>query len=145
MTTFTHQTCKFKTWDGIELFHRFWPALKLHQRNTVLFHGGHEHSGRFEDLVKQLGRDETAYIAWDARGHGHSPGQRGYANSVQEVTHDLDLFLKHLIDQHGLSLKDTVFIGHSVGSLVTLSYIRDYSPKIRGLVLGSPAIRIRTY
>ncbi|MBE9553564.1 MAG: hypothetical protein IMF05_08890, partial [Proteobacteria bacterium] len=37
--------------DGTELFYRAWlPAAKA-GRAVVLFHRGHEHSGRWQDLV----------------------------------------------------------------------------------------------
>ncbi len=145
MADSTTQTCEFETWDGLRLFHRTWPSLKPARKAVVLFHGGHEHSGRFHELVERLGREETTYFAWDARGHGRSPGPRGYARSLHDVTHDVDLFLQHLSKSHNLSLSDTVFLGHSVGSLTTVAYVRDYQPKIRGLILGSPALHVRTY
>jgi len=42
-------------------------------------------------------------------------------------------------------LKDTVFLGHSVGSLIVISYVSQYKPEIRGMVLGSPALHVKTY
>lgn len=145
MAEATSQACEFETWDGLKLFHRVWPAIQSTRKAVVLFHGGHEHSGRFNELVEQLGREETTYFAWDARGHGCSPGPRGYARSLFDATHDADLFLRHLSHVHNLSLPDTVFLGHSVGSVVVIAYVRDYQPNIRGMVLGSPALHVRTY
>lgn len=145
MTDTPSQSCEFETWDGLKLFHRSWPALRPTRKTVILFHGGHEHSGRFHELVERLGREETSYFAWDARGHGRSPGPRGYARSLHDVTHDVDMFLQHLSKAHSLSLPDTVFLGHSVGSLIVIAYVRDYMPSIRGMVLGSPALHVRTY
>lgn len=145
MATTESQTCEFETWDGLRLFHRIWPSARPTRRAVVLFHGGHEHSGRFQEFVGQLGQEDIAYFAWDARGHGRSPGPRGYARSLHDVTHDADVFLQHLSRAHGFSLPDTVFLGHSVGSLTVIAYVRDYKPRIRGMVLGSPALRVRTY
>ncbi|MCW7224678.1 lysophospholipase [Escherichia coli] len=34
----------------------------------VLFHRGHEHSGRLQHLVDELAMPDTAFYAWDARG-----------------------------------------------------------------------------
>ena len=141
----TSQACEFETWDGLKLFHRTWPSLKSAHKAIVLFHGGHEHSGRFHELVERLGRENTTYFAWDARGHGRSPGPRGYARSLHDVTHDVDVFLQHLSRIHGLSLPHTVFLGHSVGSLTVIAYVREYQPQIRGMILGSPALHVRTY
>jgi alpha-beta hydrolase superfamily lysophospholipase len=33
-------------------------------------------------------------FALDARGHGHSPGRRGYAPSVGTLVKDLDTFVR---------------------------------------------------
>src|SRR5689334_4798105 len=76
----------FITWDGMELFYRAWLPASRATRALVLFHRGHEHSGRFHDLVRDLeSPDDTAVFAWDARGHGRSPGERGYADSFADV------------------------------------------------------------
>lgn len=139
------QTCQFQTWNGLQLFHRIWPAARSTGKSVVLFHGGHEHSGRFNDLVERLGREEITYFAWDARGHGNSPGPRGYARSLQEVTQDADCFFKHLATVHGFSPSESVLLGHSVGSVVVIAYVLDYHPPVRGMVLGSPALHVRTY
>lgn len=139
------QACEFETWDGLKLFYRMWPARRPTRKAVLLFHGGHEHSGRFHELVERLGREDTTYFAWDARGHGRSPGPRGYARSLHDVTRDANLFLQHLTKAHDLSPPSSVFLGHSVGSLTVIAYVRDYQPPIRGMVLGSPALHVRTY
>ena len=46
---------------------------------VVLFHRGHEHGGRMAHLVDELDLPDFAFFAWDARGHGRSPGERGYS------------------------------------------------------------------
>ena len=139
------QECQFETWDGLRLFHRIWPAARPNGKSIVLFHGGHEHSGRFPELVERLGRERVTYFAWDARGHGRSPGPRGYARSLPEVARDADTFFRHLTEVHGLSLSNTVLLGHSVGSVVVIAYVQEYKPPVRGMILGSPALHVRTY
>ena len=68
--------------DGTGLFYRAWlPAAKA-DRAVILFHRGHEHSGRWQDLVDEIGLGDFALFAWDARGHGRPPGERGCAESV---------------------------------------------------------------
>ena len=51
--TLSEQT--FVTWDGTELFYRAWLPSGPIERALFLLHRGHEHSGRFADLVPQLG------------------------------------------------------------------------------------------
>src|SRR3712207_7419379 len=61
--------------DGVALFYRAWlPPTPAHKA-VVLFHRGHEHSGRLAELAATLDLHDTAVFAWDARGHGRSPGR----------------------------------------------------------------------
>ena len=66
----------FNTHDGVELFYRYWPAVSQPPKGAiVLFHRGHEHSGRMGHLADELDLPEFAVFAWDARGHGRSSGR----------------------------------------------------------------------
>jgi hypothetical protein len=51
----------------------------------VLFHRGHEHGGRVAHLVDELDLPDFAFYAWDARGHGRSPGERGHSPSFAAI------------------------------------------------------------
>src|SRR5689334_23848990 len=75
----------FASWDGAELFYRAWIPTKSTNKALLLFHRGHEHSGRWQQTVDSLGLDDVAIFAWDARGHGRSPGERGAAESLHAV------------------------------------------------------------
>ena len=61
------------SWDGAELFYRSWIPNRATDKALLLFHRGHEHSGRWQGTVDSLGLDEIAMFAWDARGHGRFP------------------------------------------------------------------------
>ena len=50
---------RMTNWDGKELFYRAWLPNKPAKRAVILFHGGHEHSGRFQDLVERLNLQDT--------------------------------------------------------------------------------------
>jgi CDP-diacylglycerol--glycerol-3-phosphate 3-phosphatidyltransferase len=71
----------FRTHDGVELFYRFWPAGAAPRGAVVLFHRGHEHGGRIAHLVDELDLPDFAFFAWDARGHGRSPGSAATARA----------------------------------------------------------------
>lgn len=64
----------FVTSDNTELFYRYWPAIApgAAPKVIVMFHRGHEHSGRLQHIVDELAMPDTAFYAWDARGHGLS-------------------------------------------------------------------------
>ena len=84
------QTQTFKSWDGAELFYRSWLPAKPTEKALLLFHRGHEHSARWQETVAALGLDDVAVFAWDARGHGHSPGERGSAANLGVVIRDVE-------------------------------------------------------
>ena len=68
---------QFASHDGVCLFYRAWPARSGTARGAiVLLHRGHEHSGRVGHVAEELGLGDFAVYAWDARGHGRSPGER---------------------------------------------------------------------
>ncbi|GCJ18806.1 esterase [Escherichia coli] len=63
----------FTSSDNTALFYRHWPALQPGAKKViVLFHRGHEHSGRLQHLVDELAMPDTVFYAWDARGHGQT-------------------------------------------------------------------------
>src|SRR5213593_4812341 len=76
--------------DGAKLFYRAWFPARPARRALVLFHRGHEHSGRWKDTVDSLRLDDIAVFAWDARGHGRSYGQRGSAANLATLIRDTD-------------------------------------------------------
>jgi alpha-beta hydrolase superfamily lysophospholipase/SAM-dependent methyltransferase len=131
--------------DGAELFYRSWIPPGGTDKALVLFHRGHEHSGRWQDLVEGLALDDVAVFAWDARGYGRSAGPRGDAADVGTLVRDAAAFMQHLGEQHGVTLPDTVVLGHSVGAVLAAAWVHDYAPPIRGLILATPAFRVRLY
>ena len=60
--------------DGTALFYRAWLPDTPSRHALLLFHRGHEHSARWQETVEALTLDDVAIFAWDARGHGRSPG-----------------------------------------------------------------------
>jgi hypothetical protein len=67
----------------------------------VLFHRGHEHGGRMAHLVDELDLPDFEFYAWDARGHGRSPGERGYSPSFASSVRDIQTFVDHISQRHG--------------------------------------------
>src|SRR5215510_2287185 len=117
----------FTTWDGTRLFFRAWLPDAPAKRALVLFHRGHEHSGRFEDLVRRLGLTDFAVFAWDARGHGKSPGERGWAKNFACLVRDADAFVKHVSAEHGIPVENMAVLAHSVGAVIAATWIHDYA------------------
>ena len=141
----------FKTHDQTELFYQHWESLS--QKNTpnankkaiILFHRGHEHSDRITHLVDELKLTDFDFFAWDARGHGDSPGARGDAPSFSACVKDIQYFLQHIQHQYNIDENNIAIIGQSVGAVLSATWVHDYAPKIRALCLASPAFDIKLY
>src|SRR5437016_7329268 len=142
----------FVSFDGTELFYRCWmredPAAEAaspSKRAIVLFHRGHEHSGRWGEFVERLDMADAAVFAWDARGHGRSPGERGWAPDFATLVKDADAFVRHVSAEYGIAIEDMAVLAHSVGAVVAAAWVHDYGPAIRALVLATPAFAVKLY
>ncbi|MGX5721495.1 bifunctional alpha/beta hydrolase/class I SAM-dependent methyltransferase [Shinella zoogloeoides] len=136
----------FASHDGVELFYRVWPARSGTARGAiVLLHRGHEHGGRVAHIAEELGLDDFAFYAWDARGHGRSPGERGHSPSFAHSVRDLDCFVRHISETDGFAMEDIAVVAQSVGAVLAATWVHDYAPGIRALVLASPAFDVKLY
>jgi alpha-beta hydrolase superfamily lysophospholipase len=136
----------FKTHDNVELFYRHWPHTQSPARGAVLlFHRGHEHSGRMAHLVDELNLPNFDFFAWDARGHGRSPGVRGFSPSLGTTVRDIQTFVEHLNTSHGVATESIFVIAQSVGAVLVSTWVHDYAPKLRGMTLASPAFKVKLY
>lgn len=145
MPTYTVNERRVTTWDGTELFYRAWLAGNEHKKALVIFHRGHEHSGRLANLVELLDMKEFAVFAWDARGNGRSPGKRDYADHFMDYVRDADHFVRHVSSTYHIAISDIAVIANSVGGVIAATWVHDYAPPIRALVLAAPAFRIKLY
>ncbi len=139
----TKQT--FRSWDGAELFFRAWIPRPGLTNALLLFHRGHEHSGRWEETVQSLGLDDVAMFAWDARGHGRSPGERGAADNLTDIIKDVDCFVRHVSTQFSIPLENMVLLGHSLAAVTVTAWVHDYAPPIRALILATAAFEVKLY
>src|SRR5262249_4151111 len=125
----------FQSWDGAELFYRAWIPKLPPNKALLLFHRGHEHSGRWQETVDLLNLDDVAIFAWDARGHGRSPGERGTANNLVDVIKDVDAFACHISREHGIPLENMIVLAHSLAAVSVTAWVHDYAPPIRAMIL----------
>ena len=161
------KTLTFKSHDGESLFYRYWPSSVVEinestiskdsersndalsqgkeRRAIILFHRGHEHSGRIAHLVNELNLPGFDFFAWDARGCGQSPGERGDAPSFGWMVHDAECFFQHIQESYEIKAENIAVVAQSVGAVIAATWIHDYVPKIRSAVLASPAFRVKLY
>ena len=136
----------FTSFDGSTLFYRYWPgSIPTADRALLLFHRGHEHSGRLQHVVDELDLGTYPMFAWDARGHGRSPGERGYSPSLGASVKDVDSFVAHVSATYAIPMENIAIIAQSVGSVLVATWVHDYAPKIRCMILASPAFKVKLY
>lgn len=135
----------FDTHDGVSLFYRHWPAIGSRRGAIVMFHRGHEHSGRIAHLVDELNLPDFDFFAWDARGHGKSPGARGFSPGFGTSVRDVQTFVEHIGAEYGVQQNDIFALAQSVGAVLVSTWVHDYAPAIRGMSLASPAFKVKLY
>lgn len=162
---------RFKAPDGADLvWRRFLPANGRSPRAVLaVVHGFGEHGGRYGFLADAMTGRGYAVATYDLRGHGLSPGQRGYVERFGDYLDDTKAFLDVVAEWFpGAPL---VFVGHSMGGLIAAAYVERRAepagstaagagdsrgpaaiaasdpggPALAGLVLSSPffALRLR--
>jgi alpha-beta hydrolase superfamily lysophospholipase len=113
-------------------------------RGVVLItHGYAEHCGRYHEVAHVIVNAGWAAFAYDVRGHGQSPGDRGFIDHFETY---LDDFTAALAAARKLVPADapTVLLGHSHGSLITLRALcSDRPPAVAAAVLASPYLGLR--
>src|SRR5438309_10822911 len=102
------------SWDGAELFYRAWIPRERTDKTILLFHRGHEHSGRWQQTVDLLGHQDIAVFAWDARVHGRSSGDRGPANNFVVIIRDVDAFAWHFYVRYNILFQNMIVLPHSL-------------------------------
>ena len=150
MSTYpTRRPCverRFETHDGVALFYLHWPATTNARRGAIaMFHRGHEHAGRMSHLVDELDLPDFEFFAWDARGHGHSPGVRGFSPGLATSVRDIQTFMAHLATTHATRIEDVYVVAQSLAAVMVAAWVHDYAPAIRGMSLAAPAFEVKLY
>jgi alpha-beta hydrolase superfamily lysophospholipase len=131
--------------DGARLFYRYWPAVDDQATQAlILFHRGHEHSGRSQHIVDELELSSLAMFAWDARGHGRSVDVPAEA-SMGLLVKDVDVFVHHVSAEFGIAMENIAVLGQSIGSVLVATWVHDYAPPIRAMVLATPSFSVKLY
>jgi len=134
------------TADGLLLHLQPGPAPAGTPRGTVLVvHGLGEHAGRYVHVMAHLAAQGWASLAYDQRGHGHSPGPRGGVPQPDSLLADLGLVLAHA---RATLPGPLVLLGHSLGGLLAARFVAEglssrpagWWQPVDALVLSSPAL-----
>jgi acylglycerol lipase len=126
--------------DGTRLAYRAWPVAGA-PINFAVVHGLGEHAGRYERFARGMAGHGMGTFAVDLRGHGKSPGQRGYVDSWSQWTDDASAFVRHMEEVAG---GEVVPVGHSFGGATMLSTVlAGKLPRSKRFILSSPALKVK--
>ncbi len=147
------------SWDGSKLFYRAWLPPDEVKRGVIIFHRGHEHSGRVAPLADALAAPHTAVFAPDLRGQGRNmvPSSTHEVNSTEsrlgkadakslgfaDLLGDVESFVSHIAQTHAIGVHNLCVVGHGLSSVVVCTWIHDLAPPIRGLILVTPGFRVK--
>lgn len=129
--------------DGVRLFWRCWTPDRV-SAAIFLIHGLGEHSGRYEEFARWLGRDGISVFSFDLRGHGRSGGPRGDAASFGRFLEDVSLMeetFEVTLAEEGEPTPCRVLMGHSLGGLIALRHLQARGAALReyqGAVISAP-------
>ncbi|OAN11267.1 hypothetical protein A3K86_20135 [Photobacterium jeanii] len=135
----THQESSFTNPNGKHIFTQSWLPDAQIKAVVVIVHGLGEHSSRYQALVEQLISIDSAVYSLDHPGHGRSEGKRVYIEDFNEFIDTLDLLIDQIKAQH--PQLPLYLIGHSMGGLISASYLLKHQDKLAGAILSAPAIQ----
>ena len=125
--------------QGDKLFWQSWEPESDAKAVVILVHGYAEHSGRYQHVGEHFVQSGYAVFAVDHWGHGQSTGDPGFVPQFS-VFHD---GVTQLVEQARTSYPDLpmVLVGHSMGGLISATYLLDNQSKFTACVLSGPAIK----
>ena len=110
---------------------------------VVISHGYAEHCGRYREVAHVIVNAGWAALSYDVRGHGKSPGERGYIDRFSTYLADFAEILAAARQQIGATMP-LVLLGHSHGGLITLRALADdRPPKVTAAIMSSPFLALR--
>ena len=124
------------TADGATLCLRHWPAAGDPWATLLIVHGIAEHGGRYDRTARIAAEAGLDVRAFDLRGHGNSGGRPMYVDRWSSYLDDLE---GRVVAARTADLP-LVLLGHSMGSLICLTYVLDGRPAPDLLVLSAPPL-----
>jgi alpha-beta hydrolase superfamily lysophospholipase len=127
------------TYDGLILYFQGWQVDNGEKGAIGLVHGLGEHSGRYAPWAEKLNQAGYSVLSYDLRGHGKSGGSRGHIGSFEDYLKDTDLLLEEAKSR--INRSNYFLYGHSLGAIITASYILHRQPMLSGVVLSALSIK----
>jgi alpha-beta hydrolase superfamily lysophospholipase len=134
-----HHEGTFSGAGGEPLYYQSWHPSNPGQGVVTIMHGLGGHCGAFNRVVQSLLSHDYIVYGFDLRGHGRSPGQRGYLNRWSDFREDLHAFQTFIQTQEPTLPR--FLLGHSLGALLCLDYSLHYPAHLSGVIALAPALK----
>ncbi len=138
-----HERHFFTTSDNTALFYPALALQRVRKRSSSYSHRGHEHSGRLQHIVDELTMPDTAFMPGMPEGMEKRQGRVVIAHLLR-VQFRMSICPFAASDSQ-VGLEEVVVIAQSVGAVLVATWVHDYTPAIRGLVLATPAFKVKLY
>lgn len=137
-----HNTSSFRAADRLNIHTVSWLPEGDPHAVVLIVHGLGEHSGRYPHVAARMVEAGYAVYALDHRGHGRSEGDRAYFDSFDQPIDDLKQYFDEVKALH--PNKKMFVYGHSLGSLITLSFALRYQKELAGIVISGPPLAVES-
>lgn len=130
------------TFPGVhhaDIYYQAWLPDGEMKAVLLLVHGLGEHSGRYTNHVNYFVPRGYAIYALDHLGHGKSAGGREVIDDFSDFTHTLAIF--HRMVKEWQPDKPIFILGHSMGGLITCTYLLEHQAEFQGAILSAPALK----
>jgi len=102
--------------DGADLFYRAWLPAGTTDKALVLFHRGHEHSGRWQETVEALALDDVAALLPGTRaGMAGRPASAVRPRTSPTVIQGMGAFGPFSLGEARYRPRNMIVLAHSVG------------------------------
>ncbi|MGR8980990.1 MAG: alpha/beta hydrolase [Gammaproteobacteria bacterium] len=124
----------FQIGDNLALYFTTLPADSA-KASVVFVHGVGEHIGRYEAAFHSFAGQGYSCYGFDLRGFGRSGGERGHIHAFADYVEDLAGFIAKIVVKD--TAKPVFLFGHSMGTIVALTYALQSPSAVRGLIVSS--------
>lgn len=148
MLAVKHREQTIEASDGTRLWVERWEPEQAPRFAVVFVHGGAEHVGRYDRMARELEPLGGLSLGLDHRGQGKSGGVPGHVSSFGEYARDLRQVIETVAEELPAGQRPDAIpwflFGHSMGGLISLTYLLDHAKAIPlgGAIISSPLIEV---
>lgn len=134
-----HLEGEFQGYRDLNLYYQCWLPDSEPKAVLLIVHGLADHSGRFHNPVDYFISKGYAVYGFDQRGHGKSPGKKGFIENFSYFVEDLSRFLGLIRKEY--KDRKIIIVAHSVGGTIATAYAASHQDQFDGLILSGATLK----